>query len=48
MEISMEIWNTFMEQNMHYLVFCEYSLDVTGLKKFLQINIIQNINKQIF
>lgn len=48
MEISMEIWNTFMEKNMHKFVFCEYSLDVRRLKKLLQTNIIQNLNKQIF
>lgn len=47
-EISMEIWNTILEQNIHEFVFCKYSLDVTGLKKLPQIYIVQNINKQIF
>lgn len=28
-------------------IFCEYSLDVTELKKLLQINVIQNLNMQI-
>lgn len=36
-----------MEQNIHKFVFCKYILAVTGLKKLLQIDIIQHLNRQI-